>query len=170
MFICSELNCCLFQGLTALKWLAKKTVTECVKMGRAFKCRLPPSNATVTQGSLVSNNGTCRLSINMVLCYCHVAFDAWQSDHRQQSWFSRCIDFFFETVEEFMLRSIGAATLFASKGQLSLKKVKVEHYKSHTSLKDQHFLMAFISNRIRCYICHHNIPSWRSNSSCYSSL
>ncbi len=31
-------------------------MTEFVKMGRAFKCRLPPSNASVTQDSLVSSS------------------------------------------------------------------------------------------------------------------
>lgn len=42
----------ILQELTALKSLGKRTVTEFVKMGHAFKCHLPPSNASVTQDSL----------------------------------------------------------------------------------------------------------------------
>lgn len=174
VFICSELNCCLFQGLTALKWLAKKTVTECVEMGRAFKCRLPPSNASVTRGSLVSGNETYRLSVNMVWQwkYCLLlsrSFWCLTVESQTTKLIFKMHFFFFETVGAFMLHSISAAMLFASKGQLSLEKVKVENYKSHISFKDQHFVMASIPDRTQCYICHHNIPScrFRSNFSCY---
>lgn len=41
-------------------------MTEFVKMGHAFKCHLPPSNASVTQDSLVSNpySAGCRYNID----------------------------------------------------------------------------------------------------------
>ncbi|KAI3363128.1 hypothetical protein L3Q82_011773 [Scortum barcoo] len=47
----SQLTCHLFQGLIALKSLGRKTVTEYVKMGHAFKCRLPPFKCICDTGS-----------------------------------------------------------------------------------------------------------------------
>lgn len=151
-------------------------------MGHAFKCCLPPSNASVTLASLVSSscsvgcwyNNMNRLSLWQCKQYSlNVIVQFWfltgESEINQPIRFSRCYS--PKAVGKISLHpsSICTTMSFASKGQLSLEKVKAESYKSHISFKDQHFLMGFKPYPTWCYICHRNIWSghFESNASCY---
>lgn len=92
--------------------------------------------------------------------------DPWQANHRQTNQFLVKGGGTDSAASHSPIRT---AMSFASKGQLSLEKVKAGNYKSHISFKDQCFLRGFKAHPTWCYICHRNIWSshFKSNTSRY---
>lgn len=155
-YLCISVTWNSFQEWTALKSLEERTVKEYVKMGHVFKGRLPPSDASVTQDSLVSS------SFSATRCY---NIDRSSDFDNENTIFERnctagiparlaiCFYWCFLQKAGRDPSFIRSSMSFAWKGKLSVEKVMGENWKATYLSKDQHFLI------LQCYICHHNIWS-----------